>query len=132
MAKFCGKCGNQLEDNANVCDQCGANVNSEATSTIQVNQTVVTSKNNNGFAVAGFVISLVSILCCGGTSFLGLIFSIIGLVNANKNNGNGKGLAIAGIVINVIMLIVLIGLYVLGFAAMFTEGYTSSYGSSIY
>ena len=61
MAKFCGKCGNQLEDTANVCDQCGTPVNTNATSSVQVNQTIVNSSKNNGFAVAGFVISLVSI-----------------------------------------------------------------------
>ena len=123
MAKFCGKCGNKLEDDANVCDQCGASVNEKAT--IQVNQTVVSNKGSNGFAVTGFVLSLISILCCGGTSFLGLIFSIIGLVNANKSDGNGKGLAIAGIVISAIMLLVLIAFYIFGFAAAFTEGISS-------
>ena len=132
MTKFCGKCGNQLEDTANVCDQCGTPVNTNATSSVQVNQTIVNSSKNNGFAVAGFVISLVSILCCGGTSILGLIFSIIGLITANKNEGNGKGLSIAGIVISAIMLVFLIAIYAFGFLAAFTDGFSESYNSSIY
>lgn len=131
MAKFCANCGNELEDTANVCDQCGKSVNPNATSSVQVNQTIVNNNKNNGFAVAGFVISLVSILCCGGTSVLGLIFSIIGLITANKNEGNGKGLSIAGIVISAIMLVVLIAIYAFGFLAAFTEGYSGS-SSSIY
>ena len=50
-----------------------------------------------------------------------LHFSIIGLVNCNKNGKDGKGLAIAGIIINSIMFIVFIVLYVI----MFTFGYAA-------
>ena len=46
----------------------------------------------NGFAVAGFILSLLPLL--------GLIFSILGLVRAGKIGGKGKGLAIAGIVLS--------------------------------
>ena len=55
----------------------------------------------NGMAIAGFVVSMVSLCCCCYSSFLaiiGLILSIIGLTNANNNGGKGKGYAIAGIV----------------------------------
>lgn len=133
MAKFCTKCGSELNE-SNFCENCGAkNEDNVANSTVQINQTIVNKPKSNGFATAGFVISLVSILCCGGTSTIGLIFSIIGLVNANKSDGNGKGLAIAGIIINAIMLVSLMILYVLGFATSFiegfNEGYTSTYGT---
>lgn len=116
MAKFCCECGKELEENSNTCKNCG-NVLEEKKN---VNTGQVKNKTN-GFAIAGFVISIVSIFCCGIPSWLGLVFSIIGLVNANKSEGEGKGVAIAGIVISTILLILLISLYALGFVAAFTE-----------
>lgn len=53
-------------------------------------------KQSNGFAIAGFILSLF-----GEIFFIiGLIFSIIGLVKSRQMNDSGKGLAIAGIVIS--------------------------------
>ena len=106
MAKFCKNCGTELKD-SNVCSNCGT-TNEAPTTNITVNTQTVengTAKNSNGLAIAGFVISLVSILCCGSTSTIGLILSIIGLVNANKDpEKTGKGLAIAGIIISAILI----------------------------
>jgi hypothetical protein len=48
----------------------------------------------NGFAVAGFVLSI--------TSILGIIFSALGLSRASKIGGKGRQLAIAGIVLSVL------------------------------
>lgn len=120
MAKFCSECGKELEENSTVCKNCGKKVETVVPQTI-VTQTVQAHNKTNGFAIAGFVISLVSLLCCGVTSWLGLIFSIIGLVNANKQNEEGKGLAIAGIVISAILLILLVALYALGIASSFMD-----------
>ena len=106
MAKFCSECGKELEENSKVCKNCGKQIEENINSVDK--RAVTTTKSANGFAIAGFVLSLVSLLCCGTTSLLGLIFSIIGLVNANKNQGEGKGLAIAGIIISAILLILLI------------------------
>ena len=136
MAKFCTKCGNELND-SNFCEKCGAkneDANTNNAGTVQINQTIVTKPKSNGFATAGFIISLVSLLCCGSTSTFGLIFSIIGLVTAKKYDGNGKGLAIAGIIISSISVILLILFYVLGIAASFidTINTSNSYSSSIY
>ena len=117
MAKFCVYCGKEVEENDNVCGNCGKAINNNV-------QTVVTVKEKSktdGLAVAGFILSIVSFLCYGSTSTLGLIFSIIGLVNCNKNGKDGKGLAIAGIIINSIMFIVFIVLYVI----MFIFGYAA-------
>lgn len=117
MAKFCSSCGKELEENSTTCNNCGKPVPQEQSattatpnpSTVQVNQTIVTEKRkSNGMAVAGFVISLVSLICCGGSSFLGLVFSIIGLVNAKNCDGEGKGLAIAGIIISSIFIVIFI------------------------
>lgn len=72
----------------------------------------------NGLCVAGFVVSLVSILCCGLTSIIGLILSIVGLILANKRGQGGKGMAIAGIIISalftLLFLTIAIGLNILG------------------
>lgn len=85
-------------------------------------KTTVVVKSTNGFAVAGFVISLVStILCCGSFNWLSLVFSIIGLVNSKKMNGEGKGLSIAGIVISSVFLILTILLFALGVTASILE-----------
>lgn len=131
MAKFCFECGKELEDNVGVCKNCGKQVMVNNVNNDFNNVTNPQSKTN-GFAIAGFVISLVSILCCGGTSWLGLVFSIIGLVNANKGNKEGKGLAIAGIVISAILLVLLVALYALGFIAAFAEGFESGVNGSYY
>lgn len=50
-------------------------------------------KQGNGFAVAGFILSLLPLL--------GLIFSILGLVRSGKAGGKGKGLSIAGIILSI-------------------------------
>lgn len=52
----------------------------------------------NGFAIAGFVTSLV------GIPFLGLIFGYIALDQIKKRNQDGHGLALAGIIISFVYL----------------------------
>lgn len=144
MAKFCRECGKELEENSKFCKNCGTKIEEEKTkeanasnentnesaasnagTNVTYNQTYVTKKSN-GMAIAGFVISLVSLLCCGYSSWLGLIFSIIGLVNANKNEGEGKGLAIAGIVISSILLILIVLLTIFGVMASVTDDVSSN------
>ena len=64
-------------------------------------------KQSNGLAVAGFVLALLGALTSfipvvnifgGFLAFLGLVFSIIGLVKSGST-GAGKGLSIAAIVL---------------------------------
>ena len=132
MAKFCSECGKELKENSNICENCGKKTEEKTNPNVSVNNTVYVQKKTNGFAIAGFVISLVSLLCCGGTSWLGLVFSIIGLVNANKNEGEGKGRAIAGIVISAILLLLLISLYALGFVTSFAESFDRGFNGGYY
>lgn len=80
---------------------------------IKVINIVNNTNKTDGFATAGFVLSLVSFFCCGFTSVIALIFSIVGLVNCNKNGTNGKGLAISGIVISTILIFVPGVLYII-------------------
>lgn len=116
MEKFCSKCGRELSEKDVFCPGCGEKVQSalkkmDEKTTSSSNSS---SKSSNGMAIAGFVISLVSaVLCCGIFNSIGLIFSIVGLVQAKKYNGNGKGFAIAGIVISgiIVLLYLLVGTF---------------------
>ncbi|MCF7708829.1 MAG: DUF4190 domain-containing protein [Verrucomicrobia bacterium] len=61
---------------------------------------------NNGLAVAGLVLSICGLLCCGGPvlSALGLIFGLIGLSEIDRNPMvyRGRGIALAAIIIALI------------------------------
>ncbi len=57
-------------------------------------------KGISALAMTGFIISLISIFCCGFTAPLGLIFSVIGLIVTINKSKRGIGFAIAGLVIN--------------------------------
>ena len=120
MAKFCVNCGQEVPAGNNVCTNCGTPVNGGNT-TVVVNNTQPTQ--SNGFALAGFIVSLVStFLCCGSLNTISLILSIVGLVKAKDYSGAGKGLAIAGIVISAIVIVISIILVILGYgAALFEE-----------
>jgi len=127
MSKFCTNCGTKLDDNVKFCTSCGKAVEGEEQAN-QSNATVVVNNNsvnepNNGLAIAGFVVSLVStFLCCGAFNVVGLVLSIVGLVKAKDYNGKGKGLAIAGIVICGVVMILGIIFYIVMFAAETTTG----------
>lgn len=102
---FCKNCGKEINDNAVVCPECGV-----ATDKLQQQTAPAAAPTKtNGWAIAGLV--LVIIGCVGGNygfcipSFLGLIFSIVGIVKAKTYN-SGKGMAIAGTVIGAIGFIV--------------------------
>jgi hypothetical protein len=75
-------------------------------------------QKTNGLALAGFITSLV---CCGP---VGLVLSIIGLSQINKNpQEGGKGLAIAGIIIGGIGIVVGIIYYIVVIAVSLDSGY---------
>ena len=119
MAKFCVHCGSNLEEGSNVCPNCGAkveDVKEEVVETVVVSEPAgqsytqqaqpVQKDPTNGLAIAGLIISLVSmILCCGALSPISLILSIIGVEKKKKKNGSGKGMAIAGIIISAITIV---------------------------
>jgi len=106
--RYCPACGAQVAEGIQYCSSCGYNMNQQAQSAYQTanyNSTPIstTSTSSNGMAIAGFVVSLISLfLCCGCISIVGLILSCIGLKRANQNNGAGKGLGIAGLIINIL------------------------------
>ena len=65
------------------------------------------NQSNNGLAIAGFVVCLVSIIldfyCI--TGIVGLIWSIVGF-KKSKESEKGTGIAIAGIICSIIGIIV--------------------------
>ena len=86
------------------CPKCGVPVKPYST-------TATTEQKTNIFAVLGLIFSIL-----GG--WLGIVFSIIGLVQAPKFGGKGKGLAIAGLIISVIWVVIAIAMYPFVLAAM--------------
>lgn len=130
--KFCKHCGAQIEDTTAFCPNCGTNVSDDAVSSsapepqysaYQPEQPVQPTQYQpyqeyqnpgiypegklNGLAVAGFVVSLVSMFFCGISSIVGLILSIVGMsqIKNSIKSGvpqRGNGLAIAGLVIGII------------------------------
>lgn len=137
MDKFCVECGKKLENESKICPNCGAktyeeifledsalyeNTNDKATNLVDTN----VNKKSNNMAIIGFVTSLIFPFFCGYASFLGLIFSIIGLVNANKNDGEGEGFAISGIVISSVLIIMIILSIIFGIVISHTTKDASS------
>jgi hypothetical protein len=80
----------------------------------------VPPRRTNGYATAGFVCGLLSCICCCGCPFsiLGLVFSIIALVqlNGQAQKQEGWGLALAGLILSAAGLVLGFGLGLLHFA----------------
>jgi len=74
---------------------------------------IVQSPRTNGFATAGFVCGIISLICCCGCPFniLGLIFSIVALVQISSAvvPQEGRGLAIAGLICSGLSLLMSFG-----------------------
>jgi hypothetical protein len=63
----------------------------------------------NSFALAGMIFGIISFLCCCKFLFgaLGMVFSLIGLLQINRHPElyEGRGLAIAGLVLSILSLL---------------------------
>ena len=108
----CQKCGKEIEANSPFCPECGATQDMSARGNVppappppqaQVHQPSA-SGSYNGLAVAGFVVSLVSLFInfWGIIGIVGLILSAFGMQKVKLLNQKGRGLAIAGLVIGII------------------------------
>ena len=85
-------------------------------------------RGTNGFAVTGMILGIISIMaacCCYGLPFniVGLIFSIIGLVQirSHPDRYEGLGMAIAGLVLCILSLVLGVFWLVAGFASGWSE-----------
>lgn len=73
------------------------------------NVVVTQQSKTDGLCVAGFVVSLVSLVLCGcSISLVSLILSIVGVSRIKKNGNSGKGLGVAGIVISAVSIAIFI------------------------
>ncbi len=72
------------------------------------------TNGTNGLCLAGFIISLVSIVLGGSLSLISLILCIIGVNSAGKKNQKGKGQAIAGIIISAVLVLIWIFAIIFG------------------
>jgi Domain of unknown function (DUF4190)/GYF domain 2 len=74
----------------------------------------------NSFATAGMIFGFLSLLCCFKFLFgaLGLIFSIIALVQIHENPQwyQGRGMAITGLVLSIVGILLAIAFLILGLA----------------
>ena len=146
--KFCGNCGAQLEDGAQYCPYCGSRFEGEtrqsestdaqtqpvphyttqpryATPVVQPSQA---SRKTNGFAVAGFVLGLVSVVlswcCCFPLlPILGIVFSAMALSQIPKTGEGGKGLAVAGLVVSILCIVFVALLFIIGLSADLIDTY---------
>ena len=106
--KYCSHCGAELNDEAAICTKCGCAVDE-----IQSIQRNSSSDSWNAFAIAGFVLSFLSVI-------IGLILSIIGYKQIKETGEKGKELALAGIIISsistaiVALLIIILVMYMFG------------------
>ena len=86
---FCKHCGREIDDKAIVCPYCG----------VQVANVQPQQSGTNVIAIVGFIFAFIM-------PIVGLICSIIGRNKAYEYGGNGRGLATAGLVINIIWLLI--------------------------
>ena len=105
MGKFCVNCGAELKEGSDICLKCGKMINGD----IKIDSKP--SVKTNSLAVAGFVVSLCSLLInfAGLVGAVGTILSSIGLANLKKKNEKGFGLALTGIIVGAFS--VLYGIY---------------------
>ena len=91
QGKFCAYCGNEVEDNAVICPYCGVRLCGERT---------------NGLGIAGFVLSLVSLIYGIILVFqsIAFVFAVIA-VCGRKKYSRANGLAVAGLVISCVSVV---------------------------
>ena len=96
MNKFCRNCGKELNENQNVCLNCG----------VLVTQTSQPTNKTDKKAIIGFILGLVSIIAWFIPLF-GYPVSICGIIFSSKGLKSqiNKGFAVAGLVLSIIFLI---------------------------
>lgn len=107
MAKFCANCGNELDENADLCLKCGALVSKKETKSTQ--------NDVDKQATTGFTFGLTSIITWLIPLF-GYITTICGIVYSAKGlkSTKNKTKATVGLVLSIIFLIITITNSILG------------------
>lgn len=104
--KYCGNCGNMMQDMDNVCSQCGTMVDNNIRA-YRPSERVNKPSNNQAIiglilgvsAIFFFWIPVVPVIA----SVIGIVLSIIGIKGAD-NGKSGKGIAIGGLVCSILAL----------------------------
>lgn len=106
----CPYCGAVLPMGAVVCPNCGGSIAYKS-------RPADGDASKNGYAVAGMVLGIISLLCCGNllTAILGLIFGIKG------RKSQKKGMATAGIVTSVIAIVLAVIFFIFCFVGAVLE-----------
>ena len=111
--QFCHHCGNQLPDDAKVCDKCGNAVE------VAPSKPAKAPKNNFGIVafligLLGFIPAVLSFIFASYAIYyfvwfgISLVLGVMGIVHGVKHHQR-KGLAIAGIILTVLDLSITIG-----------------------
>jgi hypothetical protein len=78
------------------------------------------ARKTNSFATAGLVCGILSWICCCGfpMNVLGLVFSLVALLQINRHpeTHEGRGVAIAGLALSLVNLLLGLGMLVWSFA----------------
>ena len=122
MAKFCIYCGKEVEENDNVCGNCGKTINNNA------QNIVIKKKKNNSenFGIVGLCLSfslslflnftqfalkqlsdyvsfemfVIMFFCCVIMLIAGLTFSIIGIIRCKKSDKKISWISIVSLIFN--------------------------------
>ena len=108
---YCRTCGKQNTENEKFCAGCGLPTNPAAapqtTGMKTYNVDGSAPKQTNILAIVGLIVTLAV------SPTIGVILSIIGLIQSKEMNGSGRTLAIVGIVIGAILNVVYLILSIL-------------------
>lgn len=105
MAKFCSNCGSEMNENEEVCPNCGQGpANSETEKNTVVENEANTGKAKvNPSAIGGLVCSIIGLFIMG--IYMGVIAICLGAAGLKHikafENEKGKGIAIAAIAIGI-------------------------------
>ncbi|MGI6004401.1 MAG: DUF4190 domain-containing protein [Christensenellales bacterium] len=143
---YCKHCGRQISDADVFCVGCGATLKTDPLQTEQ--QTLpgqpagyaqpvyqppyyAQPARYSGMAIAGFVLSLISITCCNLFIFslLGIIFSAVGLSQTRHHEIRGRGLAVAGLVLSILSIVFGAVAWMAGFSLTNYDVYDYFYNS---
>lgn len=104
----CAYCHEMLEADMQFCPNCGAPAPKSVDPVKDAPAPQGKTRKTNGLAVAGLVLSILSVFCCCISpvfSILAIVFGAIALSQIAKEKSEGKEMAIIAIVLGSIMLV---------------------------
>ena len=105
---YCQGCGVKVDPSAVVCVNCGSPLKAQS---IQPNYMQPQKTTTSGTAIASLVLGIVSVVSCGGLSFLGIVGIILAIIAKNdikKTGQSGNDLATAGLILSIIGTVILV------------------------